>query len=158
MVDAGEEGGAALHLDGDTFQGNVGHGSGSSGAVQLTTYHDSTVSLEATGSTFTQNSAPDAGLGGALDAYNSDDDYSPLAVSLTRDHFTDNSVGSAATDEEGVAELKQQGLEVLEDGNIGGLNGVLVAAAAEAGVRTMCERLLANPVTEDFEIAGVTKE
>jgi phosphoribosylformylglycinamidine synthase PurS subunit len=32
------------------------------------------------------------------------------------------------------------------------------AAAAEASVRTMCERLLANPVTEDFEIAGVVKE
>ena len=28
------------------------------------------------------------------------------------------------------------------------------AAAAEASVRRMCERLLANPVTEDFEIAG----
>ena len=28
------------------------------------------------------------------------------------------------------------------------------AAAAEATVRTMCQRLLANPVTEDFEIAG----
>lgn len=27
------------------------------------------------------------------------------------------------------------------------------AAAAVASVRTMCERLLANPVTEDFEIA-----
>ena len=27
------------------------------------------------------------------------------------------------------------------------------APAAEASVRTMCERLLANPVTEDFEIA-----
>lgn len=30
------------------------------------------------------------------------------------------------------------------------------ARAAEAGVRDMCARLLANPVTEDFEIAGVT--
>lgn len=30
------------------------------------------------------------------------------------------------------------------------------AAAAEAAVRDMCGRLLANPVTEDFEIAGVT--
>jgi phosphoribosylformylglycinamidine synthase len=29
------------------------------------------------------------------------------------------------------------------------------AAAAEASVRAMCERLLANPVTEDFEIAAV---
>ena len=27
------------------------------------------------------------------------------------------------------------------------------AAVAEASVRAMCERLLANPVTEDFEIA-----
>lgn len=27
--------------------------------------------------------------------------------------------------------------------------------AAEASVREMCSRLLANPVTEDFEIAGV---
>ena len=32
------------------------------------------------------------------------------------------------------------------------------AAGAESSVRTMCERLLANPVTEDFEIAGVAKE
>lgn len=29
----------------------------------------------------------------------------------------------------------------------------LDARAAEASVRAMCERLLANPVTEDFEIA-----
>ena len=29
------------------------------------------------------------------------------------------------------------------------------AAAAEASVREMCARLLANPVTEDYEIAGV---
>ncbi len=30
------------------------------------------------------------------------------------------------------------------------------AAAAEAAVRDMCARLLANPVTEDFEIAAVS--
>lgn len=30
------------------------------------------------------------------------------------------------------------------------------AAAAERDARAMCERLLANPVTEDFEVAGVT--
>ncbi len=29
------------------------------------------------------------------------------------------------------------------------------AVAAEASVRAMCAKLLANPVTEDFEIAGV---
>jgi phosphoribosylformylglycinamidine synthase len=28
--------------------------------------------------------------------------------------------------------------------------------AADRTVRAMCERLLANPVTEDFEIAGVS--
>jgi phosphoribosylformylglycinamidine synthase len=32
------------------------------------------------------------------------------------------------------------------------------AADAERIVREMCERLLANPVTEDFEIAGVEAE
>ncbi|MEX2181060.1 MAG: phosphoribosylformylglycinamidine synthase subunit PurS [Gemmatimonadaceae bacterium] len=30
------------------------------------------------------------------------------------------------------------------------------ARGAEDAVRSMCERLLANPVTEDFEIAAVT--
>jgi phosphoribosylformylglycinamidine synthase len=29
--------------------------------------------------------------------------------------------------------------------------------AAEAAVREMCRQLLANPVTEDFEIAGITE-
>jgi len=28
--------------------------------------------------------------------------------------------------------------------------------AAEQAVRAMCDKLLANPVTEDYEIAGVT--
>jgi phosphoribosylformylglycinamidine synthase len=30
------------------------------------------------------------------------------------------------------------------------------AAAAQASVRAMCDKLLANPVTEDFEIASCT--
>ncbi len=30
------------------------------------------------------------------------------------------------------------------------------ADSASASVRTMCDKLLANPVTEDYEIAGVT--
>lgn len=30
------------------------------------------------------------------------------------------------------------------------------ASEAEQEARAMCERLLANPVTEDFEVAGVT--
>lgn len=31
------------------------------------------------------------------------------------------------------------------------------AASAELSVREMCDRLLANPVTEDYEIASVTR-
>lgn len=31
------------------------------------------------------------------------------------------------------------------------------ARDAEASVRAMCERLLANPVTEDFELAGCSE-
>jgi phosphoribosylformylglycinamidine synthase PurS subunit len=30
------------------------------------------------------------------------------------------------------------------------------AKSADASVRTMCQKLLANPVTEDFEIASVS--
>lgn len=44
----------------------------------------------------------------------------------------------AATDEDMLAELKKLELEVLEDGQIGGLNGVLLGAAAEAGLRGAC--------------------
>jgi proteasome assembly chaperone (PAC2) family protein len=48
-------------------------------------------------------------------------------------------VFAAATDEEGLAELRQYGrLEVLEDGQIGGLNGVLIGVAAETGLRGAC--------------------
>ena len=50
----------------------------------------------------------------------------------------DSRVFGAATDEEGLAELKQLGLEPLKDGQIGGLNGVLLGAAAEAGLRGSC--------------------
>lgn len=47
-------------------------------------------------------------------------------------------VFAAATDQESLGELKRLELEVLEDGNIGGLNGVLLGAAAEAGLRGAC--------------------
>lgn len=50
----------------------------------------------------------------------------------------DARVFGAATDEEGLAELRRHGLEVLEGGQIGGLNGVLLGAAAEAGLRGAC--------------------
>jgi proteasome assembly chaperone (PAC2) family protein len=47
-------------------------------------------------------------------------------------------VFGATTDPAGLDELKQLELELLEDGHIGGLNGVLLAAAAEAGLPGAC--------------------
>ena len=47
-------------------------------------------------------------------------------------------VFGAATDEESLAELKRLELEILEDGQIGGLNGVLLGVAAEGGLRGAC--------------------
>ena len=47
-------------------------------------------------------------------------------------------VFGATTDSSGLDELKQLELELLEDGHIGGLNGVLLAAAAEADLRGAC--------------------
>jgi proteasome assembly chaperone (PAC2) family protein len=47
-------------------------------------------------------------------------------------------VFGAATDRQSLDELKRLDLEVLEDGNIGGLNGVLLAAAAEGNLRGAC--------------------
>jgi proteasome assembly chaperone (PAC2) family protein len=44
----------------------------------------------------------------------------------------------AATDEESLVELKRLELEIGEDGHIGGLNGVLLGAAAEDGLRGTC--------------------
>lgn len=51
---------------------------------------------------------------------------------------SESRVFGAATDEETLGELKGLGLEILEDGSIGGLNGVLLGAAAEAGIRGAC--------------------
>ncbi len=44
----------------------------------------------------------------------------------------------AATDQESLEELKRLELEILQDGNIGGLNGVLLGAAAEKELRGAC--------------------
>jgi proteasome assembly chaperone (PAC2) family protein len=44
----------------------------------------------------------------------------------------------AATDPESLAELKRLELEMQDDGHIGGLNGVLLGAAAEDGLRGAC--------------------
>jgi hypothetical protein len=47
-------------------------------------------------------------------------------------------VFGAATDAEGVSELRRLELDILEDGHIGGLNGVLLGVAAEKGIRGAC--------------------
>jgi proteasome assembly chaperone (PAC2) family protein len=62
-----------------------------------------------------------------------------FAAMATRMNPSDESkVYAAATDEENLDELKRLELEVLEDGNIGGLNGVLLSAAVEAGLHGAC--------------------
>jgi proteasome assembly chaperone (PAC2) family protein len=45
---------------------------------------------------------------------------------------------AAATDRQTLEELKRYDLEILEDGQIGGLNGVLLAAVAEEGLHGAC--------------------
>src|SRR5262249_25405975 len=47
-------------------------------------------------------------------------------------------VFGAATDGDSLNELKRHELEVLDDGQIAGLNGVLLGVAAEAGMRGSC--------------------
>lgn len=47
-------------------------------------------------------------------------------------------VFAAATDEKKLEELRQLELTLLEDGQISGLNGVLLGAAAEAGLQGAC--------------------
>jgi hypothetical protein len=47
-------------------------------------------------------------------------------------------VFGAATDREGLSELQEAKLHTLDDGNIGGLNGLLVGAAADHGLPGAC--------------------
>jgi hypothetical protein len=62
-----------------------------------------------------------------------------FAAMATQMHPEHNSrVFGAATDDESLAELKRLELELLEDGHIGGLNGILLGAAAEMGLRGAC--------------------
>jgi proteasome assembly chaperone (PAC2) family protein len=62
-----------------------------------------------------------------------------FAAMATRMHPEDRSrVFGAATDDDNHEELKRQDLELLEEGHIGGLNGVLLGASAEAGLHGVC--------------------
>src|SRR5262249_20722629 len=47
-------------------------------------------------------------------------------------------VFGAATDEESLAELKRLDLEILEDGQIGGVSALVLGVAAESGLRGAC--------------------
>jgi proteasome assembly chaperone (PAC2) family protein len=62
-----------------------------------------------------------------------------FAAMATDMHPTDNSrVFAAATDREGLNELRRLETEVLESGHIGGLNGVLLGVVAETGLPGAC--------------------
>jgi uncharacterized protein len=62
--------------------------------------------------------------------------FAAMATQMRPEH--PSRVFGAATDTEGVAELRKLKLKILEDGNIGGLNGVLLGAAAAGGLRGSC--------------------
>ncbi len=62
--------------------------------------------------------------------------FAAMATRMHPDHKS--RVFGAVTDPDGLEELQKLDLELLEDGNIGGLNGVLLAAAAELGLIGVC--------------------
>jgi proteasome assembly chaperone (PAC2) family protein len=62
--------------------------------------------------------------------------FAAMATQMHPEH--DSRVFGAATDEELLTELKRLELQILDDGNIGGLNGVLLGVAAENGLRGIC--------------------
>jgi proteasome assembly chaperone (PAC2) family protein len=62
--------------------------------------------------------------------------FAAMATQMHPEHAP--RVFGAATDQATLEELKRLELELLQDGNIGGLNGVLLGAATEAGLRGAC--------------------
>jgi proteasome assembly chaperone (PAC2) family protein len=62
--------------------------------------------------------------------------FAAMATPMHPEH--DSRIFAAATNEDSLAELQRLELEILEDGHIGGLNGVLLGAAAEAGLSGAC--------------------
>lgn len=62
--------------------------------------------------------------------------FAAMATQMHPEH--DSRVFAAATDREALNELKDHAVEILEDGQISGLNGVLVGVAAESGMRGTC--------------------
>jgi uncharacterized protein len=64
--------------------------------------------------------------------------YTFAAMATDMEHEAESRVFAAATDAETLNELKRLELHILEDGNIGGLNGILLGVAAESGLRGGC--------------------
>ncbi len=64
--------------------------------------------------------------------------YTFAAMATEMDHEAESRVFAAATDMESLNEFKQADLHILEDGHIGGLNGILLGAAAEHGLPGGC--------------------
>lgn len=62
--------------------------------------------------------------------------FAAMATQMHPEHAS--RVFAAATDEANLEELKRLELQVVEDGNIGGLNGVLLGAAMERGLQGAC--------------------
>jgi proteasome assembly chaperone (PAC2) family protein len=62
--------------------------------------------------------------------------FAAMATEMHPEHRS--RVFGAATDSQRLAELKQLELEIMKDGHIGGLNGVLLGMAAENGLPGTC--------------------
>lgn len=62
--------------------------------------------------------------------------FAAMATQMHPQHSS--RVFGAATDAQSLDRLKHIGLEILEDGHIGGLNGVLLGVAAESGLQGTC--------------------
>ncbi|MBW3598392.1 MAG: PAC2 family protein [Planctomycetes bacterium] len=62
--------------------------------------------------------------------------FAAMATQMRPEH--ESRVFGAATDRETLDKLRQQELTILEEGHIGGLNGVLLGAAAERKLRGAC--------------------
>lgn len=62
--------------------------------------------------------------------------FAAMATQMHPEHHS--RVFGAATDEGSLQKIRELELEILEDGQIGGLNGLLLGAAYEAGLRGSC--------------------
>lgn len=62
--------------------------------------------------------------------------FAAMGTQMRPEHHS--RVFAAATDEQTLAEMRELDLQVLQEGQIGGLNGVLLGVAAELGLRGGC--------------------